>query len=180
MTAAPAAIAAVEPESAAAGRGAANEVAISAAAATPATRSREDFTNTFISYPQTLAARLRRFSGYPLIGRAATVQRLRRTNLRGSPFVLNIGCATLIATASPEHIKMDALEPQTWPPRYEVVSLAHQGDQTTFEKQAPRSAERADERGEDEAHRHHDVDPHRAEQQARRAAQLLLFQTTLG
>lgn len=32
-----------------------------------------------------------------------------------------------------EHIKMDALEPQTWPLRYEVVSLAHQGDRTTLE-----------------------------------------------
>lgn len=32
-----------------------------------------------------------------------------------------------------EHIKMDALEPQTWPQRYEVSSLTHRGDRTIVE-----------------------------------------------
>jgi hypothetical protein len=32
-----------------------------------------------------------------------------------------------------EHIKMDALEPQTWPQRYDVSSLVHQGDRTILE-----------------------------------------------
>jgi hypothetical protein len=32
-----------------------------------------------------------------------------------------------------EHVKMDELEPQTWPQRYTVVSLTHQGDRTIVE-----------------------------------------------